>query len=105
MSTRPTRSPSTNAVPDYGRSMPAARHWGGPSRARGAAPRGGARHQFGVALIRGGDPGACLVRRLAELNVTRDEAIDPRGLFACDELHGVPGATGPCPVGILGQQI
>jgi hypothetical protein len=25
------------------------------------------------------------MRRLAELNVTRDDAIDPHGLFACDD--------------------
>jgi len=25
------------------------------------------------------------MRRLAELNVTRDDTIDPHGLFACDD--------------------
>src|SRR5260370_34320736 len=68
-------------------------------------PADRARDQSGVALVRGGDPGPCLLGRLSELDVARDEAFDPLALVACDEPDGVNGAAGPWPGGAVEEPI
>src|SRR5205085_8517917 len=69
----------------------------------GPADRG--RDEFRVALVGRRDPRAGLMRALAELDMTRDEALGSDGFLARDEPHGGHGAARSLPMRFVEQQI